>query len=156
MCSYNLSIKLVHVIWSNIINICNVYCGFIPCFNPKLNQCGVVCMNVFHSWPLPMSLRYRDFPLTVPENGLLILNMLNCVKLNKHVFTFSINSWVWFDTNRWGGSQMLTILHRQCRACRCSGDFRSQCISRHGIDPVKNPGIFRLQHQNNLYSNRNP
>ena len=23
----------------------------------------------------------------------------------------------------------------QYHACRCSGDFRSQCISRHGIDP---------------------
>ena len=30
---------------------------------------------------------------------------------------------------------MLSVLHSQYRACWCSGDFRSQGISRHGIDP---------------------
>ena len=30
---------------------------------------------------------------------------------------------------------MLAILYCQYHACWCSGDFRSQCISRHGIDP---------------------
>ena len=29
---------------------------------------------------------------------------------------------------------VLPILYCQCHACWCTGDFRSQCISRHGID----------------------
>ena len=29
---------------------------------------------------------------------------------------------------------ILPVLHSQYHACWCSGDFRSQCISRHGID----------------------
>ena len=29
---------------------------------------------------------------------------------------------------------MLSVLHSQYHACWCTGDFRSQCISRHGID----------------------
>ena len=32
---------------------------------------------------------------------------------------------------------MLSVLHSQCCACWCTGDFRSQCISRHGIDSTK-------------------
>ena len=30
---------------------------------------------------------------------------------------------------------LLSVLHSQYHACWCSGDFRSQCISRHGIAP---------------------
>ena len=30
---------------------------------------------------------------------------------------------------------MLPVLHSQYHACWCTGGFRSQCISRHGIDP---------------------
>ena len=30
---------------------------------------------------------------------------------------------------------MLSVLHSQYHACWCSGDFRSQGINRHGIDP---------------------
>ena len=30
---------------------------------------------------------------------------------------------------------MLSVLHSQYHACCSSGDFRSQGISRHGIDP---------------------
>ena len=29
---------------------------------------------------------------------------------------------------------VLSVLHSQYHACWCSGDFRSQCISRHSID----------------------
>ena len=32
---------------------------------------------------------------------------------------------------------MLSVQHSQYHACWCIGDFRSQCISRHGIDPTK-------------------
>ena len=32
---------------------------------------------------------------------------------------------------------MLSVLHRQYHACWCSGDFRSQGISRHHIGPTK-------------------
>ena len=35
--------------------------------------------------------------------------------------------------------EMLSVLHSQYHACWCSGDFRSQGISRHGIYPqIKN------------------
>ena len=30
---------------------------------------------------------------------------------------------------------MLSILHNQYHACWCPGDFRSQGISKHGIEP---------------------
>ena len=40
---------------------------------------------------------------------------------------------------------MLSALHSQYHACWCTGDLRSQCISRHGIDPQT--GIFPLQHR---------
>ena len=30
---------------------------------------------------------------------------------------------------------MLSVLHSQYHACRYSGDFSSQSINRHGIDP---------------------
>ena len=30
---------------------------------------------------------------------------------------------------------MFSVLHSQYHACWCTGDFRSQCISRHDIDP---------------------
>ena len=32
---------------------------------------------------------------------------------------------------------ILSVLHNQYHARWCSGDFRSQGISRHGIDPTK-------------------
>ena len=32
---------------------------------------------------------------------------------------------------------MLSVIHSQCYTCWCSGDFRSQGISKHGIDPQK-------------------
>ena len=32
---------------------------------------------------------------------------------------------------------MLSVLHSQYHACWCSGDFRSQGISRHDINPQK-------------------
>ena len=32
---------------------------------------------------------------------------------------------------------MAIFASRQCHACWCTGDFRSQCISRHGIGPQR-------------------
>ena len=49
----------------------------------------------------------------------------------------------------------LCVLHSQYHACWCTGDFRSQCISRHGTMywPHK-AGIFRLQHQKILQQSK--
>ena len=45
---------------------------------------------------------------------------------------------------------MLSVLHSQYHACWCSGDFRSQGISRNGIDPqnlnVMSPALEELIH----------
>ena len=43
---------------------------------------------------------------------------------------------------------MFSAIHSEYHARWCSGDFRSQSISRHGIDPTA--GILRLQHRNSL------
>ena len=45
---------------------------------------------------------------------------------------------------------MLYVLHSQYHACWCSGDFRSQGISRYGIDPQSrnNPSPVSEQSRN--------
>ena len=43
-----------------------------------------------------------------------------------------------------------SVLHSQYYACWCTGNFRSQCISKHGIDPqtwnIPFPATLLLQH----------
>ena len=46
----------------------------------------------------------------------------------------------------------LSVLYIQYYACLCSGDFRSQSISRHGIDPQKPEySIFIIKRVNIVY-----
>ena len=58
-------------------------------------------------------------------------------KITNDIFTFWIVSWIWLDPSRWNclleQQYMLSVLHSH-HACWCSGGFRSQGISRHGID----------------------
>ena len=79
----------------------------------------------------------------------LILNMQNCFKDYKrylHILICILNL-VWPKKVKLNVEQlyMLSLLHSQYmyHACWCSGDFRSQCISRHGIGP----------HSRNIVSN---
>ena len=71
----------------------------------------------------------------------LSLNMLNCFKDYKRYIHFLNISYIWLDPSKWNQplnqKKMLSIQHSQNHACWCTGDFRSQCISRHGIDPLK-------------------
>ena len=45
---------------------------------------------------------------------------------------------------------MLSVLHGQYHACWCSGDLKSQCISKHGI--TLKARSFSLQHQKSLFT----
>ena len=71
--------------------------------------------------------------------GVLTLNMLNCFKdyercihiLNR-ILDLAGPKWVKLTLEQ---QHMLSVLHSQYHACWYSGDFRSQSISRHDIDP---------------------
>ena len=83
----------------------------------------------------------------------LTLNMLNCFKdyqrcshISYHTLEFLQHKKTKFTMEQ---PYMLLIPHWQYHACWYSGDFRSQGISRHGIDPKT--GIFHLQHQKSWY-----
>ena len=67
------------------------------------------------------------------------VNMLNCFKDYEtyiHVFN-RILDLAWSKELKLTLEQqyMLSVLYSQYHACWCSGGFRSQGISRHGIDP---------------------
>ena len=69
----------------------------------------------------------------------LTLNMLNCFKdykryihISYHIFEFAQQKKTNFTMEQ---RYKLPVLHRQYHACWCSGDFRSQGISRYGVDP---------------------
>ena len=73
----------------------------------------------------------------------LTLNMLNCFKdcegyihiLNRILVLASLKLVKLTPEQQY----MLSILHSQYHACWCSGDFRSQGISRYGIAPPPPP-----------------
>ena len=69
---------------------------------------------------------------------LLTLNVLNCfedykrcIHISYHILDFIQQKKIKFTMEQ---SYVLPILYCQCRACWCTGDFRSQCINKHGID----------------------
>ena len=73
------------------------------------------------------------------HHTVLTLNMLNWLKNYKryiHVLIHILDL-TWPKKMKLSLEQlyMLSVLHSQYHACWCTGDFRSQCISRHGIDP---------------------
>ena len=64
--------------------------------------------------------------------------MLNCFKDYKryihilnHISNLAWPKWMKLSLEQ---HYMLYVLHSQYHACWCTGDFRSQCISRHDID----------------------
>ena len=66
------------------------------------------------------------------------LNMLNCFKDYKryihilnHISNLAWPKWMKLSLEQ---HYMLYVLHSQYHACWCTGNFRSQCISRHYID----------------------
>ena len=85
----------------------------------------------------------RSGPLARPGNGpawksktysvVLTLNMLNCFedyKIGIHILICIFGLTQVDDINSG------TTMYSQYHACWCAGDFRSQCISRHGIGPI--------------------
>ena len=75
----------------------------------------------------------------IVTNTVLLLYTLNCFKdyIKRYIhisirFGFGLTQ---VDEMNSGIQYMLSVQHNLYHACWCSGDFRSQCISRHGIDP---------------------
>ena len=70
---------------------------------------------------------------------ILTLNMLNCFKdCERCIYiSYHISDFVHQMKSRFTMEQLYTlpILYFQYHVCWCSGDFRSQRINRHGIDP---------------------
>ena len=65
---------------------------------------------------------------------ILTLNMLNCFKDYKR-YIHIWNCQIWPTSMKLTPKQQyMSVLHSQYHACWCSGNFRSQSISRHGID----------------------
>ena len=80
---------------------------------------------------------YKE-PLGLLTCSILTLNMLNffedykiCIHISYHILDFIQQKKIRVTMEQ---PYVLPILHCQCHACWCTGDFRSQCISRHGID----------------------
>ena len=71
----------------------------------------------------------------------LTVNMLNCFKYHKRYTCIQVlNRSLDLASPKWikltlEQQYMLCVLHRQYHAYWCSGDFKSQGISRNGIDP---------------------
>ena len=68
----------------------------------------------------------------------LTLNMPSCFKDYKryiHILNHTLDL-VWPKYMKLTlKQQYMSVLHNQYHACWCTGDFRSQCISRHDINP---------------------
>ena len=76
--------------------------------------------------------------ISLGQPAFLILNVLNCfedykrcIHISYHILDFIQQKKIKFTMEQ---SYVLPILYCQCHACWCTGDFRSQCINRHGID----------------------
>ena len=54
-----------------------------------------------------------------------------CIHISYHILDFIQQKKIKVTMEQ---PYVLPILYCQCHACWCTGDFRSQCISRHGID----------------------
>ena len=68
----------------------------------------------------------------------LTLHVLNCfedykrcIRISYHILDFIQQNKIKFTMEK---PYVLPILYCQCHACWCTGDFKSQCISRQGID----------------------
>ena len=71
------------------------------------------------------------------HSGILTLNILNCFKDYKtyiHILNRILDlAWLKCMKLTLEQQHMLSVLHSQCHASWCSGDFRAQAISRLGI-----------------------
>ena len=77
--------------------------------------------------------------LSLKQFSMLTLNMLNCFKdyeicihISYHILDCIQQKKTKFTMEE---PHMLPILYCQCHVCWCPGDFRSQGISRYGINP---------------------
>ena len=94
-------------------------------------------VNSRHKWPVTRKM----FPFDDAIMIILSLSMLNCIKDYKRYVHFLNRVWdfAWSKSTKSTLEQqcMLSVLHSQYHAFWCSGDFRSQNITRHGIDHPK-------------------
>ena len=86
---------------------------------------------------------------------LMSLHMRNCFKDYKiyiHILNRILDlAWKWMNLPL-EQQYMLSVLHSQWHACCCSDDFRSQGISRHGIDPQSGNLLSPASEELNLCS----
>ena len=77
--------------------------------------------------------------MSLPLNLILTLNTLDLYKDYKryiHILNCILEStWPMLMKLTLEWQYILSVLHSQYHACWCTGDFKSQCISRHGTDP---------------------
>ena len=96
-----------------------------------LQSCNKSTWSIFFFQNL-ICILYLSLPLPI-----WLLTCWIFLKIIKDVCTFSIISFIQQKKTKFTIEQtyMLPILYWQYHACWCSGDFRSQGIGRHGIDP---------------------
>ena len=99
--------------------------------SPELIRMGCAYEN-YHEAP------YSVWKCILGPQGFLTLNMLNCfedykicIHISYHILDFIQQKKIKVSMEQ---PYVLPILYCQCHACWCTGDFRSQCINRHGID----------------------
>ena len=115
-------------------------------------QASIWCINVSPIWSSPRQLtatnstgQSASTKRTTSSNvflrtAKLPLNMLNCLKnkgcihISYHILGFVQQKNIKLTMEQ---PYMLLILCYQYHACWCPGDFRSQDISRHGMDQIR-------------------
>ena len=109
-----------------IICMCFYHVEFYSYHPPSQHNCWVTistecsyCLPpYFLSLTLNMLNSFKDYKWYIP--------ILNCI------LDLACPKWMKSTVEQ---QYMLSTLHWQYHVCWCSGDFRSQGISRHGIDP---------------------
>ena len=136
------------------LSACCLYCNGAVLSQTIGENCAYIsqCESIpsaLMSFPARCILGCEGTPDSHHNSSISTLNMLNCFKEYKryiHIFCHILEL-VQKKKTKFTMEQpfLLPILSWQYHACWCSGDFRSQGISRHGIDPKA--GIFRFQHR---------
>ena len=118
-------------------------------------QCNAIShwLGAYTEWSL---IFWHSHPLA----AILTLNMLKCNKLQRYIHILNdFLDLVWHRQMKFTLEQnyMLPVLHRQYQACCRNSDFRSQGISRHGIDLISQNILSSASEEltEKLFSNTN-
>ena len=114
------------------------------------------------SYEAPLDVIYRKYSsMAVCNQGKLTLNMLSWFKNSKryiHILERTLHlAWPKYLKLTLEPQYMLSVLNSQYHTCWCTGDFRSQCIIRHGIDSktriILSPASEELNAINTIFCN---